>query len=352
MRTRLRDFVRRTGVPAAGIAIVDLDEHAALDQHDGPAAVLEVAGSARRGCNEPVGTDDAWHIGSCAKSLTAALYGRLVENGVATWSAPLPDLFGDLTADVHPGWADVTIDDLLTCRGGVAANPPRDAMLAGYADSRPPAEQRTTVTRDALATAPRRPGRFRYSNLGYTIAGAVIDRVAGRPFENALVDELLAPLGVTTSGFGPPPKILGHRPRLQVGAICLGRGTAQEADGVRSDNPALITPAGRLHLSLPDWARAQRLFLDGAGLLERDTLERLLDLPADGRGMSMGWADASRIAGVGLGMQGSNTSWAATAMMTPDRRRAALVVANDGRTSVLRASARLAAELATNQSTT
>lgn len=345
MKPRLDAFVRVTGVPAAGVAIVDVD-------HPDQIVGVEVAGTTRRDGDERVTHDDAWHIGSCAKSLTAALYGRLVDRGRTEWEVALPDLFGDLADAVHPEWAGVTVDDLLTCRGGVAPNPDRRAMGAGYTDPRPGTEQRTSVVRNVLARSPRRAGRFRYSNLGYTVAGAIVDRVAGRPFEIALVEEVLDPLGVTTAGFGPPPRIHGHRPRVQVGSVCLGRGTPQEPGDVRSDNPALITPAGRLHLSLPDWARVQRLFLDGAGLLDRATLERLLDLPADGRGMSMGWADASRIAGVGLAMQGSNTSWAATAMMTPDRRRAALVVANDGRTSVLRASARLAAELATDQSTT
>jgi D-alanyl-D-alanine carboxypeptidase len=225
-------------------------------------------------------------------------------------------------------------------------------MKAGYTDPRPGTEQRNAAADDALAAPPNDPGHFRYSNLGYTIAGAAIDRVTGRPFEAALFDDLLEPLGVTTAGFGPPPHICGHRPRVQLLGLLLWKGSPQDPRDIRSDNPALITPAGRLHLSMHDWARAQRLFLDGAGLLSPSSLslQHLLELPADGRGMAMGWADMymSQTAGFDLGMQGSNAAWSATALMTGDRRRIVHVVANDGRTRTLQTTATLAAALITS----
>jgi D-alanyl-D-alanine carboxypeptidase len=340
MRAQLDQFIERYGVPAVGAAVLDLDQ-----PHD-TTIVAEVAGHTRRDGEEPVTLDDAWHIGSCAKALTAALYGRLVDDGRAAWTVPLPDLFDDLATSMHPGWSAVTIDDLFTCRAGVAPNPTRQAMNAGYADPRPGPEQRTTAAADVFATAPRDPGRFRYSNLGYAVAGAAIDRLADQPFETLLFAELLEPLGVTTAGFGPPPRIWGHGARLQLPVVLAGRGAPQDPSDVRSDNPAIITPAGRLHLAVADWARVQRLFLDGAGLLDPSSLQHLLQLPSDGRGMAMGWADATRIDGFAFGMQGSNTVWSASALMTADRRRIVHVVANDGRSRVLSATARLASTLA------
>jgi CubicO group peptidase (beta-lactamase class C family) len=61
---------------------------------------LHIAGASRRGRPEDAAAaDDPWHIGSCGKSMTAALYARLVEAGRAEWSASIVDLFHDL--DVH-----------------------------------------------------------------------------------------------------------------------------------------------------------------------------------------------------------------------------------------------------------
>lgn len=338
MRERLERFTRRYRVPAVGVALID------LDAPPGP-VTAEVAGVTRRGGETPVTPIDGWHIGSCGKALTAALYARLVEQGRAAWGTPIPELFPDLAGSVHRQWSASTIDDLFTCRSGMPANPTREAMKAAYLDSRPSHEQRSEAAAAALSQPPHRAGEFVYSNLGYTIAGAAIERITGGPFEDALLGELLGPLGVTSAGFGPPPAIWGHRPRLQVGGLCIGRGAPQDPDDIHSDNPPLITPAGRLHLTLHDWATVQRLFLDGAGILATATLDRLLEVPANGR-MSMGWAPARGIDGVRAGMQGSNAAWAASAMMSADARRIAMAITNDGRTRLLRATALLAADMA------
>ncbi len=331
----LTEFRDRHQVAAIGAAVIDVHDHVDVG----------VVGVTQRGATELVDVDDAWHIGSCAKALTAALYARLVEQGRAEWGATLADLFPDLVDARHRNWSPVTIEELLTCRSGLPANPSRAAMEAAYLDRRPAVDQRSAAVGTALSEPPRGRGRFRYSNLGYVVAGAAIDRIVGAPFELALRAEILDPLGVTAAGFGPPPRIWGHRPRAQIGNLLLGRGVPAEPGDVRSDNPALLTPAGRLHLSLPDWARVQRLFLDGAGLLPDESLAMLLRPPADGRGMAMGWAAAKGLPGVALGMQGSNTVWAATALLATDRRRMSLVVTNDGRSRVMQTSALLAVEL-------
>lgn len=339
MNERLKAFRQRHRVAAIGAARIDASSPTI--------ETIDVVGVVRRGADDAVVESDAWHIGSCAKALTAALYARLVEEGRAEWGAHLLDLLPDLAKSIDRSWSDVTIDELLTCRSGLPANPDRSAMHAAYDDADPAVDQRSRSARAALAEPPDGRGTFRYSNLGYVIAGAAIDRISGSTYESALRTGILDPLGVTTAGFGPPPRLWGHRPRLQIASLCIGRGEPVGPDDLRSDNPPLLTPAGRLHLSLSDWARVQRLFLDGAGLLSSASLHHLLSTPADGRGMAMGWAASKGLPGVALGMQGSNTAWAATAMMDTDRNRMSLVITSDGRTSMLRATALLAAELLT-----
>jgi hypothetical protein len=48
---------------------------------------------------------------------------------------------------------------------------------------------------------------------------------------------------------------------------------------------------------------------------------------------------------VSVGMQGSNRRWGATTLVAGDRRRAALVVVNDGRSRLLTSTALLAARI-------
>lgn len=343
LRPFLESFRDRYGVPAVGAAVVA--RTGALE--------VEVVGSRRRRASDPVRGDDQWHIGSCAKSMTAALYARLVERGDAAWGDPILNFFPDLPGRVNAGWSDSTIDEVLVCRSGMEANLDRRQMVAAWEDTTKATEQRTRAVVSALSAPPRSRGSFRYSNLGYIVAGAAIDRLAGMPFEDSLYTEILKPLGITTAGFGPPPDIWGHKSRLQLGSLTAGRGSPANPALQRSDNPAVMNPAGRLHMTLADWAKFQRVFLNREGdFLEPATIDHLLAIPpGQGNGMAMGWAPATGLAGVSYGMQGSNTLWAATALIDSNFERTAMVVANSGRSRVLRGSAELAVSILQADST-
>ena len=285
---------------------------------------------------EPVSDADQWHIGSCFKAINALVVARLVERGTLEWSTPIAELFSDLAEGMAAGWEQPTVAELLTCQSGMRANPTVRELLAGFKDERPPTEQRTELTMKALATPPKNHGKFLYSNVGYTVVGAAIDRLVGKPFEEVLDEEVLTPLEIRSAGWGPPPHIRGHGPKVQLGSLMLGRGKAADPDDPRSDNPTLINPAGRLHLTLGDWAKIHHVFLaEGAGLVEPSSVERMLAIP-DGNFMSMGWSGGRGIPRVHRAMQGSNGRWVATALMSEDRSRTVMVIANDGRTRTLR----------------
>lgn len=330
LETLLAD--RRLRGRAFGAAVVTRD-----------AVRVATTGTRRRGSRTAVRTDDAWHLGSCTKALTAALWARLVEDGVAAWDTPVADLVPDLRGRTAAGWDEPTVTDLLTCRAGVRPDLDRHTMLRALRDERPVPEQRTDAALAALTFPPRERGRFRYSNLGYVVVGAGIERLTGTSWEEALRTHVLEPLGVT-GGFGPPPEIWGAPAALRLGPLMVGRGRAVAPGDPRADNPAVYGPAGTLHLSLEEWGRVQRLFqADEHPLLSRESVDRLLTVPK-GSPMAMGWA-AARVRGVSYAMQGSNTLWAATAVLSDDRRRTVLVTASDGRSRTLTATARVAVDL-------
>ena len=332
----LEDFVRVCRVPAVGAALVHAD--GSVD--------AEVAGTRRRGFDEPVRASDRWHIGSCAKTFTAVLWARLVEAGDAEWDMPIPAVFADLD-DLHPGWAGMTVDDALQCQAGFASNIGLSQMQPAWLDARPLAWQRTDAARRALREPPRRPGRYAYSNLSYIVVGAAIDRLAGAAYERALADRVFEPLGIGSAGFGAPPEIWGHPARLRLGAAGLFRGRPADPAEPKSDNPAVYASAATLHLTLEDWAAFCRIFLtEGGDLLAPGTVEDLLaQPPGHGARMSMGWIKPPYLRGSSYSMQGSNTLWASAAVLDHDRERAALVVANDGRRRVLDQTLQLATHL-------
>lgn len=335
--SELERFRKLAKVPAVAAALVTSEGTMAS----------AVTGYRCRGSSELAGPLDRWHIGSCTKAMTAALYARLVEEGKAEWGMPLASLFPDLDRQIDGAWSHCTIDDVLRCRGGMKANLSPLQMRSSWADDSPLDDQRTQVALAALGKPPKKIGRFVYSNLGYIVAGAAIDRLAGIPFEEALQWYLLAPLGMDSVGFGPPPEICGHHCRLRLGGLLAFPGKPAKPGNKRSDNPGVLSSAGTVHVTMQDWSRFNRIFVsDGGGLLTSDSIRHLFEAPLGGGApMCMGWMPTPSSVVTTYAFQGSNTMWSTTMMLSRGRDRVSLVACNDGRTSVLMKSAALAERL-------
>lgn len=312
---------------------------AAFAQHAPPAMISAVVGREgvvwsgvrgvrRTGQPEAATTEDLWHLGSNGKAMTAALYAKLVEQGRARWDAPLAGLFPDLTLD--PGYAEATIDDLLRHRAGIDDRQAvtRDVLIAGHQDQRPIREQRTAFAADLLGKAPTgQRGAFAYSNAGYALAGAAIERLTDQSWEDAIRAHLFAPMGMSSVGHGAP---LGDNPW---GHRAMGE-TLVAVDPARgADNPALLGPAGRMHMTLSDYARFLRLYLNqGDGQLSPATMTRLVTAPEGAPPpYAYGWGTSTPpwAQGTALAHEGSNTMWHAIAVVAPARGLAVVSVSND-----------------------
>lgn len=332
----LNDFRKRCSAPAIGASIVGA---AGRCMHYS-------VGVRRRGSRDEILLSDKWHIGSCTKSITAALWARLVESGYADWNNRLSDVFEDV-ASVHVEWKKATIQDALQCRAGLRTNFSRDVFRSSWRDPRPLPEQRSDVVQQVLQRPPANLGKFVYSNLSYVIVGAAIDRMAGLSFEDALERYMLVPLDIRTAGFGTPEYNCGHRPRICLAGLGLLKGRPASPNDVKSDNPLVLSSAGTLHLSLEDWSSLIRIFLIGnsKGLLHEESLEKIFQPPVPFGTMTMGWRQWLGSTKISFLMQGSNTLWSATATLSKDRRRCALIVCNDGRSRILNECIPLAVKL-------
>lgn len=288
---------------------------------------LEVAGVRRAGSPDPVQPGDAWHLGSNTKAMTALLYGRAVEAGKARWDSSLGELFPGLRMDA--AWSRTRIDAVMEHRAGLL-----DAgvigtrwLLTAQSDERSLPEQRMALVAKALAEAPRgTPGAFAYGNMSYILAGAALERIEGRPWEDVIREGLFKPLGLESAGFGAPA---GDQPQ---GHMRLGPLPARPVgEGQWADNPAAMAPAGGVHMSLPDYARFLRLFLtEGDGFVSPATLARLTT-PSPGGDYAPGWSvkpDVDWAKGRVLSHEGSNTLWHAVAQVAPGRGLAFATVGN------------------------
>jgi CubicO group peptidase (beta-lactamase class C family) len=288
-----------------------------------------VVGVRKRGAGTPATLDDLWHLGSNTKAMTATLAGRLVERGKLSWDATPAEVFPELAGDFHPDFRPVTLRQLLAHRAGVAVNLDWE-KLARTSDVR---EQRLAAVKQGLAARPAHPpgSRYLYSNLGYVIAGAMIERVTGRSWEDALRAEIFMPLGMTSAGFGG----VGTPGSLDQPWGHLKGGRPVETNGPAADNPPVLGPAGTVHGALADWAKFIGDHLRGlrgqAGLLQAATYRELATATAGGD-YGLGWVVTRRdwAGGLALNHCGCNTLFFANVWLVPERDFAVLVVANQG----------------------
>lgn len=284
---------------------------------------------------ERVSLDDRFHLGSCTKAMTATLIALLVERGTLSWSTTVADAFPELRDRMAPDWRDVTVEQLLAHRGGAPANLDAGGLWARlWTQGGAPMQQRMTLVEAVTARPPEvAPGStFVYSNAGYAIAGAMVERIAGRPWEELMGELLFEPLAMTSAGFGAPGDAsLVDQPR---GHVRRGGANRPVPPGPRGDNPVAIAPGNAVHCSLPDWSRFVAIHLAGArgqgDLLTRETFERLHAPPAGGD-YALGWAVRREADGrLLLTHSGSNTMWMAVVRIDPQRNRAVLVACNAG----------------------
>jgi CubicO group peptidase (beta-lactamase class C family) len=295
---------------------------AALVLQDGRVAAQGVAGRRSATGTAMIRIGDPFVIGSCGKSMTATVVARLVERGTASFDTTLAAIFPELRTTMRPAYRTVTLAALLAHRGGLPANPPLGFPLPGGGT---PREARARAVPLLLQLPPAvAPGTaYLYSNLGYTLVGAALERLTGQAFEALMARELFRPLGLASAGFLAPagagaPR--GHDPS--------GRPLPPDSPLYP---PRAGSPAGLYHLSLPDWARYARLHLGlgPAGYLRPATLARL-HRPWRGPGerYALGWHVKPEGGRTSLWHQGSDGFWSARATLIPSAGYAILMATN------------------------
>jgi CubicO group peptidase (beta-lactamase class C family) len=306
----------------------------------GQTVAIGAVGLRKEGSSEPVTVDDKWHIGSCTKSMTAALAGMLVEEGKLRWDTTLAEMFPDLASQMQTEWRTVTLEQLLSHHGGAPHELDENGLWGRLWQraGKPPREQREYLTRELLTKqkpAPPPGTTYVYSNAGYALVGHAIENLLDRPWEDVLRERLFQPLGMASAGFGAPASVgkvdqpWGHK---------AGPDGILEpvAPGLQADNPAAIGPGGTVHCSIGDLARYAAWQLRGARgegrLLHPETFERLHTPFASDSEYAFGWVATQRPWGGGtvLTHAGSNTMFYAVIWIAPEKDFAVVVCTNAG----------------------
>jgi CubicO group peptidase (beta-lactamase class C family) len=236
------------GLPALAAAVVK----------NGEIVAAAAVGVRVQGTDIPVTLDDRFHLGSDTKAMTATLAGMMVDEGRLNWSSTIGEVLGGDVRGLNAKLAAVTLQQLLSHSSGIPSD--TDETLAIYFNvdaftyNLPALRLRALETwRNHELKVPE-GSPFQYANLGYIIAGAMIEKAAGKPWEQLIVERIFTPLDLRTAGLGP---------QATMGKIDAPVGHQLGDDGnitpmlwgAAADAPPVIGPAGNAHMSVLDFAR-------------------------------------------------------------------------------------------------
>ena len=193
------DLLRRYSAAGASVAVVD---HGVVVSTSG-------YGVADRSTGARVTPDTVFEVGSISKTVTAWGVLRLAEQGRINLDAPVSRYVPDWhppPSRFDPG--AITVRRLLSHTAGLSVQ-----GYSGYPVGSPvPTLEESLAGRGGPAVRlVDRPGtRFHYSGGGYAVLQLLVERVSGRPFADYMRDEVLLPLGMTSSSYVLTPDIAAH----------------------------------------------------------------------------------------------------------------------------------------------
>lgn len=208
----------------------------------------------------PVTADTLFQIGSTTKTVTGTAVMRLVEMGKLDLDVSLTTYLPDLRLSDPDVTRHVTLRHLFTHTGGWSGDYFSDTGLGDDAVARFVAEMEQLEQLTPLGEL------WSYNNAGFSLAGRVIEVVTGLPYETAVHNLVLAPLGMDHSFFFAHQAIT-HR--VAVGhQIIKGQGKPQVARPWAI--PRSSHPAGGIVSTVNDQLRYARFHL-GDGTTEDGT---------------------------------------------------------------------------------
>jgi D-alanyl-D-alanine carboxypeptidase len=169
------------GVPSASVVVM----------RGGETLVRRAWGVADEASGRAADPGTVYGIGSISKQFTAVLLLRQVERG----NLSLGDPIGRHLTGLRPEWRAITIEQLLNHTSGLQRSYVDPARVA---ESLPSDSLVAQAARDTMAS---RPGTaFLYSNTGYMLLGVLVEKLYGKPYGDALRDEIARPLGLAALG--------------------------------------------------------------------------------------------------------------------------------------------------------
>jgi CubicO group peptidase (beta-lactamase class C family) len=149
-------------------------------------------GMADREARVAAGCDTVYDVMSMTKQFTAAAILKLEMMGELDVSDPIAKHIGPVPADKR----GITLHQLLTHTSGLVD------LLGGDYERQTRGDMLAAALESKLRA---RPGaEYAYSNVGYSVLAAIVEKVSGVGYEEFVAEHLFAPAGMTRTGYALP----------------------------------------------------------------------------------------------------------------------------------------------------
>jgi CubicO group peptidase (beta-lactamase class C family) len=302
----------------AGLSIALVDDQRIVWAHGFGWADIE--------SKRPATPDTLYRAGSVSKLFTTLELLKLRDQGKLKLDQPVSHFLPTFKVrSRYPNPPPITLRALAAHHSGLPSSrlngmwTPHPITLAALTEA---------LSDETLAAVPQ--AQYRYSNLGFSVLGRVIEVVTGQSFERAMERDLLTPLGMTRSRFtpGPPAGVevaTGYRKAVAWPWLTLRD-----------------TPAGGLTASVIELTQLLKLVftqgvLDGQRIVSARSVSDSLtpqfpDLPADfGHRIGLSWMLSGVQTATGdvvVWHNGAAPPFQATVAMLPQERLGVAILSN------------------------
>ena len=217
---------------------------------------------------KPLTDDTKYRISSITKTYTAVMIFQLVEEGKLMLSDHLDKFFPQI-----PNAGKITIAHILSHRSGIP-----DLTVEG-----PWRMQARTHEEVVEAIAKGKPNfepdsQHLYSNTGYVLLGYIVEKVSGKPYQEALQQRVISKIGLKNTYMGVGNTNTDNNESLSYRYL----GTWKEAPEINFSVPA---GAGAILSTPTDMTKFIQALFDGK-LVSKSSLDQMKTM-RDGEGMGM-----------------------------------------------------------------
>jgi D-alanyl-D-alanine carboxypeptidase len=277
----LKKTLKESKIPGIAVAVCTSDS----------ILYYNALGVIKIGEKQNINPDESYfHLGDNAKAFTALWAAILVENGKIKWNSKIADIFPEWANKIHKSFDSTTLSDLLAHRTGLPALMEEKECKPYLKLKGTVVEKRIEFSKKILQQKPKTIEKdqvYSYSNAGYLVATAMLERVSEMDWETAIKNDIGQKLNIDIKT-GWPAKIsvgqpLGH-------AYINDKFMPQEMDKPVSTLD-FMSPAIDISIKIKDYGIFLQQFLKGLYSSNVNLLSSLnYDYLLKGKPVySMGW---------------------------------------------------------------